>query len=492
MARREIKSEGKDVASAIIHGLNELGRRRDQVEVTVIQEEKSGFLGIGGRHAIVQLVEKKWDSEHSTPMKPKAPAKAAAAASSSSSSFKPKSAGGRKRRDDAKKPSRSRTRTERPERSLAPKMPKENEPQKLPSTEIQNAVIPDNIKEPMNQARESLEKILGFMGIKVENLNVWWDAKQQRVLLTFDCDHPAVVIGKEGKTLESIQYIITLIVSRHFDNPISVMSDTQNYWRKLEDKINNEIEKAVSMLKRTKRSYRFRPMSAQMRRYIHRFLADNADVSTVSEGEGKWRKIVLKLQGKTEALESAAAEAAFEEIPSCEDDCCNCGPIVEGEVENAPVAPCVDEAPVADAPVAAEAKPEAEPCVVSEDNSKCNCVLTAETATCTCVATNEGTCEDKSICADAAQPVREVPVTTEAQVATEVPVTLEAPVTTEAEVVSETVVSTEEAACVVSHDNAKCGCVLTDETTSCTCVATTEGTCAEVAVEPTEHKEENK
>lgn len=45
MSRREIQSEGKDVATAIIRGLNELGRRRDQVEVTVIQEEKSGFLG---------------------------------------------------------------------------------------------------------------------------------------------------------------------------------------------------------------------------------------------------------------------------------------------------------------------------------------------------------------------------------------------------------------------------------------------------------------
>ena len=50
------------------------------------------------------------------------------------------------------------------------------------------------------------------------------------------------------------------------------------------------------MLMRTKKTYRFRPMSAQRRRYIHRYLVDRTDISTASEGEGKWRKVVLRLQ----------------------------------------------------------------------------------------------------------------------------------------------------------------------------------------------------
>jgi len=145
------------------------------------------------------------------------------------------------------------------------------------------------------------------MGVKAENLNAWWDPKQQRILLTFDCDHPAVVIGKEGKTLESIQYLITLMVSRDFENPISVMADTQNYWRKLEDKIDAELDKAIGMLKRTKRSYRCKPMPAQVRRYVHRYLAGNENISTVSEGEGKWRKVILHWHGKPGAKEEAPA-----------------------------------------------------------------------------------------------------------------------------------------------------------------------------------------
>ncbi|MDR0952868.1 MAG: Jag N-terminal domain-containing protein, partial [Elusimicrobiota bacterium] len=247
MARREIKSEGKDVATAIIRGLNELGRRRDQVEVTVLQEEKAGFLGIGGKPAIVHIIEKKWDAEHSAPIKPRA---AKETRERKDSRYQKGARGPRGPRKDSRDSRRGGSRKyaafgreERP--SNLPKVPKENEPQKLPAEYIQNAVIPENIKEPMAQAKECLLNVLKHMDIKVENLNAWWDNKHQRILLTFDCDHPAVVIGKEGKTLESIQYLITLVISRHFDTPISVVADTQNYWRKIEDKIDAEINRAV-------------------------------------------------------------------------------------------------------------------------------------------------------------------------------------------------------------------------------------------------------
>ena len=296
MARREMDAKGKDVASAIIHGLNELGRRRDQVEVTVVQEASGGFLGLGGKPAIVHIIEKKWDSENSSPMKPREAYKS----KERKSRFGDKKSGGRSSARGGKKSFRGE-RGERAERSLKPQMPKENEPQRLPSKEIQEAALTDEMKKALCAAKENFEHILGFIGVKAENLNAWWDAKQERILLTFDCDHPAIVIGKEGKTLESIQYLLTLIISRLFDRPISVVTDTQNYWRKTEDKIDAEIARAVTILKRTRKVYRFTPMPSQMRRYVHRFLADDAEITTVSEGEGKWRKVVLKLGKKTTA-----------------------------------------------------------------------------------------------------------------------------------------------------------------------------------------------
>lgn len=169
----------------------------------------------------------------------------------------------------------------------------------MPCERIQNAVIPEALKAPMQEAKQYLNDILTHMGVKAENLNVWWDEQQQRILLTFDCDHPAIVIGKEGKTLESIQYLCTLALSRHFDKPISVITDTQNYWRKTEDKINAEIARGVAAVEGGMTVYRFRPMSAQLRRYIHRALEGHATVETASEGEGKWRKVTLRAKKRT-------------------------------------------------------------------------------------------------------------------------------------------------------------------------------------------------
>ena len=297
MARRQVISTGKDVASAIIRGLNELGRRRDQVDVTVLQKPSKGFLGIGAKKARVQIVEKAWDSEHSTPMR---------------TGIRKRSAMNRNQ-GNQKNNRRNRRPRHLVEKSVTLREPKADEAQKLPSPEIQSAIIPDNLRQPMADARSALNGILNKMGIEVKNLNAWWDGKQERILLTFDCDSPALVIGKEAKTLQSIQYLITLMVSRSFATPISVVADTQNYWSRIEDKLNKDISYALMTIRRNKRPYRFRPMSAQLRRYIHHFLAAEQDIITVSEGEGKWRKVVLKIVKPEEKAAHIAAEKAAAE-----------------------------------------------------------------------------------------------------------------------------------------------------------------------------------
>lgn len=300
----KIKVQAREVSEAIAKGLKELGLRRDQVEVTVLENPKKGFLGIGARPAVVELRQKRWSTaDLDSQIYMDVPKKRSSKSS--------RGGRGRKDRSESRSGRRNTRKHERLDvevREVREKQPKANEPQLLPSEAIQNAVIPENLKAPMQEAKEYLEKVLTHMGVKVENLNVWWDEKQQRILLTFDCDHPAIVIGKEGKTLEAIQYLCTLALSRHFDKPISVITDTQNYWRKAEDKIDAEIAKGIDMIKRGNSVFRFRPMSAQLRRYIHRAVEGNEFVTTASEGEGKWRKVTLRPTEK--ALEQAHAHTA--------------------------------------------------------------------------------------------------------------------------------------------------------------------------------------
>ena len=250
----------------------------------------------------------------------------------------------------------------------------------LPSSEIQNAVVPDFLKAPLQEAQDFLVKVLTHMGVKAENVHSWWDEKQQRILLTFDCDHPAIVIGKEGKTLESLQYLATLSLSRHFDKPISVIADTQNYWRKSEDKINADLEYGINQIKNGYSVYRFRPMSAQLRRYIHRAAENNEFVITVSEGEGQWRKVTLRPRPADQPLqknaEPAAAQAATEPAPVQTEETAapqvETAPVVENTAAGqAPVAaPAAEtETPVQTAPVAEQ--PVAPVCNCSECACPC-------------------------------------------------------------------------------------------------------------------------
>lgn len=314
----KVKVQAKDVSSAIAQGLKDLGLRRDQVEVTVLEHPKKGFLGFGSKPAVVEIRQKRWSAaELDAQIYMDVPRKKRSGAHGR--------ANNKRRNHEAFNEDRRRGRKfdRAPRFEAREKAPKANEAQLLPCERIQNAVIPEALKAPMQEAKQYLNDILTHMGVKAENLNVWWDEQQQRILLTFDCDHPAIVIGKEGKTLESIQYLCTLALSRHFDKPISVITDTQNYWRKTEDKINAEIARGVAAVEGGMTVYRFRPMSAQLRRYIHRALEGHATVETASEGEGKWRKVTLRAkktdgtaQTQTPAAETVAAPAQTAETPA--------------------------------------------------------------------------------------------------------------------------------------------------------------------------------
>lgn len=309
----KVKVQAKDVSSAIAQGLKDLGLRRDQVEVTVLEHPKKGFLGFGSKPAVVEIRQKRWSAaELDAQIYMDVPRKKRSGAHGRANNKRRNHEAFNEDRRDNRRRGRKFDRASRFE--AREKAPKANEAQLLPCERIQNAVIPEALKAPMQEAKQYLNDILTHMGVKAENLNVWWDEQQQRILLTFDCDHPAIVIGKEGKTLESIQYLCTLALSRHFDKPISVITDTQNYWRKTEDKINAEIARGVAAVEGGMTVYRFRPMSAQLRRYIHRALEGHATVETASEGEGKWRKVTLRAkkmdgnaQTQTPAAETVAA-----------------------------------------------------------------------------------------------------------------------------------------------------------------------------------------
>ena len=314
---QKIKVEGTDVNQAIEKGLKKLGLRRDQADVKIIETARKGFLGIGARPAVVEIRQKRWVSaDLDSQIYMDVPKK------KRSSGRNGRGGNRRNSRTGSVKEIKRGGRRAYAARRREERVPHENEAQLLPSVEIQNAIIPEHIKAPMQQAQDYVSQILQQMEIKAENLHAWWDEKQNRILITLDCDHPAILIGKEGKTLESLQYLATLSISRHFEKPISVVIDTQNYWRRAEDKINADLEYGINQIKKGYSVYRFRPMSAQLRRYIHRAAENNEFVITVSEGEAEYRKVTLRPRpadqpvAKKEEAAVAAPQAEQAQTPA--------------------------------------------------------------------------------------------------------------------------------------------------------------------------------
>ena len=334
---RELRVEGKTVQAAVDKGLLDIGVRRDQVEVDIIEKGSTGFLGFGAKAAVVVLREKKWRSGD----RPGGAADSGRRESRSRDDNR--SSGGRRERGGGRGERGGGRRDGRPQgggRKNAPGKFKRDEgfysvnaesfekiplsaltkpqPQQPPQTqqhaeeyhpaapvaqepaaplvlvEVELKPIPQELAQAAENAKTALCEVLSRMSIKAENITMGWDPAQARIMLDFDCDNPETVIGQDGRTIEALQYLIILMISRKGNSPVAVQIDTNKYWRRIESRIIANIKSGVAEVENSGRVYRFEPMAPAMRRFVHKMVADNPKVETYSEGEGKWRKVVLR------------------------------------------------------------------------------------------------------------------------------------------------------------------------------------------------------
>ncbi|HOX23888.1 MAG TPA: Jag N-terminal domain-containing protein, partial [Elusimicrobiales bacterium] len=216
---RETEQQGKDVQAAIDAGLAQLRLRRDQVEVVIKEKGSSGFFGIGSKPAVVLIREKRWDNRGGGGEQPRRSARQQGGRGGRGG--RPERGGGQGRFD--RRPPRQRrekefTNYERPEKVQCPSEGYEevHQPEApLPKQELQP--VPETSSVAAAESKQALEQVLTLIGVKHENMEIGWDPTQERLVLRFDCDSPALVIGKEGQTIEALQYVVTLMVARKHD-----------------------------------------------------------------------------------------------------------------------------------------------------------------------------------------------------------------------------------------------------------------------------------
>ena len=109
-------------------------------------------------------------------------------------------------------------------------------------------------------------------------------------------DQMGVLIGKRGGTLDSLQYLTSVVVNRESDKYLKVKIDTENYRERRKETLENLANNLANKVKRIHRPVYLEPMNPYERRIIHSALQNNEYVETHSEGEEPYRKVVITLK----------------------------------------------------------------------------------------------------------------------------------------------------------------------------------------------------
>jgi len=150
-----------------------------------------------------------------------------------------------------------------------------------------------DFKESCKNVETTIKDIVTMMGLTVSSVKT--SHQEDTVSAEIASDNSGVLIGKGGQSLDALEYIVQLIVNTNPRTRVKVNLDTENYRAKQQERLRTLAQKAVEYVKRTKKIYRFDPMSAKERRYLHNYLKSIGGFDTFSEGEGIMRKVGVKL-----------------------------------------------------------------------------------------------------------------------------------------------------------------------------------------------------
>ena len=154
--------------------------------------------------------------------------------------------------------------------------------------------VPENIQLAYEILRNFLEYLDSPMKITtkiMENGNI------SDSIISLDGEDAALLIGRRGETLRSLQYIVNLMIQKKVDNKDELISlDVEGYIEKKFNNLSQLIKKMEKTVIRTGKQLSMEPMPAFERRYIHRFFSGSKKINTESEDFGRDRHVILKLK----------------------------------------------------------------------------------------------------------------------------------------------------------------------------------------------------
>ena len=148
--------------------------------------------------------------------------------------------------------------------------------------------------------RNFLDRVFKSMNLEVE-IDMDFDEIENVINIDLKGDEMGVLIGKRGQTLDSLQYITSLVANKNTEKYVKIKMDTENYRQRRKETIENLARNVASKVKKTGRPSFLEPMNPYERRIIHAALQDDKYVSTHSEGDEPHRKVVVTLNREYES-----------------------------------------------------------------------------------------------------------------------------------------------------------------------------------------------
>lgn len=287
----EVTVSAKTLDDAITEALIQLGATSDMVEYEVIEKGSAGFFGIGSKQAVVKAWRKKVEEpvveESKAEEKKEAPKKDFVKKDTEKKSFEKKGHAKKehskkehvKKDTSAKKNPEEKGKTEEPKKEEV----QEREPQVLGKVE----------DSTIKACEVFLQDVLKAMGMKVK---ITSSIDSEGALnINMEGDNMGILIGKRGQTLDSLQYLTNRIANKNQEEYVRVKLDTENYRQRRKETLENLAKNIAYKVKRTKKSVSLEPMNPYERRVIHSALQGDKYVSTHSEGEEPYRRVVVTL-----------------------------------------------------------------------------------------------------------------------------------------------------------------------------------------------------
>ena len=276
-----IRVSAKTLDDAITEALIQLGVTSDRLEYEVIEKGSAGFLGIGMKQAVIEAWKKEEEPEITA-------------------------------EDIIKEEFRAERKPEAPKKKEKPARVKE-ETKAEPAAEVKKETAAEPtaaleeaapVKKEVELAKvedQTIEAVSQFINdtLKAMNMEVKTSAsidEDGALCIDMEGEHMGILIGKRGQTLDALQYLANRVANKHQDGYVRVKLDTENYRARREETLKHLAKNIAHKVKRNRRPVALEPMNPYERRIIHSALQSDPYVTTHSEGEEPYRKVVVTLK----------------------------------------------------------------------------------------------------------------------------------------------------------------------------------------------------